>query len=95
MSGNPNLGQLCADGLDIARYLMQVPDDDGERRKLKRMVSAIQRDPTVRMRREFPKIAVEMERTLNGPGDQMSAELLQEGFERMTKLCDLAKSGLL
>ena len=95
MSGNTNLGQLCADGLDIARYLQQVPDDDGERSKLKRIVSSIQRDPTVRMRREFPQLAIDMERALAGPGDQMSAELLQEGFERMTKLCDLAKSGLM
>ncbi len=95
MSDNPSLAQLCADGLDIARYLTQVPEDEGERRKLKRMVSSIQRDPTVRMRREFPQLAIDMERALNGAADQMSAELLQEGFERMTKLCDLAKSGLM
>jgi len=25
----------------------------------------------------------------------MSAEILAEGFERMTRLCDMAKSGLL
>ena len=47
------------------------------------------------MRREFPKIAIEMERTLRGPATQMSSEILAEGFERMTRLCDMAKSGLL
>ena len=59
------------------------------------MLSEIQRDPTVRMRREFPKIAIEMERVLRGEADQISAEMLAEGFERITRLCDMAKSGLL
>ena len=87
--------RLCQDGLDITRYLQQCPEDEGERKRLKVILSGIQRDPTVRMRREFPKIAIEMERTLRGPATQMSAEILQEGFERMTRLCDMAKSGLL
>ncbi|MEE8550660.1 MAG: hypothetical protein V3T08_05325, partial [Gemmatimonadota bacterium] len=65
--------QLCQDGLDIARYLQQCPEDEGERKRLKTILSGIQRDPTVRMRREFPKIAIEMERTLRGPATQMSA----------------------
>ncbi len=89
------LTRLCQDGLDIARYLQQCPEDQEERARLKKMLSEIQRDPTVRMRREFPKIAIEMERALRGEADQMSAEILAEGFERMTRLCDMAKSGLL
>ncbi len=89
------LTRLCQDGLDIARYLHQCPEDQDERARLKKILSEIQRDPTVRMRREFPKIAIEMERTLRGEADQMSAETLAEGFERMTRLCDMAKSGLL
>ena len=89
------LTRLCQDGLDIARYLHQRPEDQDERARLKKILSEIQRDPTVRMRREFPKIAIEMERTLRGEADQMSAETLAEGFERMTRLCDMAKSGLL
>ncbi|MCZ6858228.1 MAG: hypothetical protein O7F70_09525 [Gemmatimonadetes bacterium] len=89
------LTKLCQDGLDIARYLHQCPEDLGERARLKKILGEIQRDPTVRMRREFPKIAIEMERTLRGEADQMSAETLAEGFERMTRLCDMAKSGLL
>lgn len=89
------LTELCQNGLDIARYLHQCPEDQGERARLKKILGEIQRDPAVRMRREFPKIAIEMERTLRGDADQMSAEILAEGFERMTRLCDLAKSGLL
>jgi hypothetical protein len=87
--------KLCQDGLDIARYLQQCPDDEGERRRLKKILSEIQRDPSVRMRREFPKIAIEMERAFKDPNLQMAAEVLAEGFERMTRLCDMAKSGLL
>ncbi len=89
------LTKLCHDGLDIARYLQQCPEDLGERARLKKILGEIQRDPAVRMRREFPKIAIEMERSLRGEADQMSAEILAEGFERMTRLCDMAKSGLL
>ena len=89
------LTRHCQDGLDIARYLHQCPEDEGERARLKKILGEIQRDPTVRMRREFPKIAIEMERALRGPATQMSAEILAEGFERMTRLCDMAKSGLL
>ncbi len=75
------LTKLCQDGLDIARYLRQCPGDQGERARLKKILGEIQRDPRVRMRRKFPR--------------KMSAEILAEGFERMTRLCDLAKSGLL
>ena len=89
------LTKLCHDGLDIARYLQQRPEDQDERARLKKILGEIQRDPAVRMRREFPKVAIEMERALRGEADQMSAEILAEGFERMTRLCDMAKSGLL
>ena len=75
------LTKLCQDGLDIAQYLRRCPEDQSERARLKKILGEIQRDPRVRMRRKFPR--------------KMSAEILADGFERMTRLCDRGKSGVL
>ena len=88
------LGTLCHQGLDIATYLFQVPDDESEREKLRQIVEAIGQDPLVKGRREFPKIVDEMRETLAGPGTPMSAEALNDGFERMVKLWHTTRSGL-
>lgn len=88
------LGTLCHQGLDIATYLFQVPDDESEREKLALIVEAIGQDPLVKGRREFPKIVDEMRETLAGPGTPMSAEALNDGFERMVKLWHTTRSGL-
>ena len=44
------LGKLCHDGLDIARFLHEVPDDAGERDRLKAILDKIGADPSVRAR---------------------------------------------
>ena len=88
------LGALCHQGLDIATYLFQVPDDESEREKLGLIVEAIGQDPLVKGRREFPKIVDEMRETLAGPATPMSAEALNDGFERMVKLWHTTRSGL-
>jgi hypothetical protein len=88
------LGTLCHQGLDIASYLFQVPDDESEREKLRLIVEAIGQDPLVKGRREFPLILAEMRETLAGPGTPMSAEALNDGFERMVKLWHTTRSGL-
>ena len=89
------LGQLCHDGLDIARYLFQVQDDEGERERLRGILKAILAHPLVKPRKEFPKIAEDMQQALVGEATPMVAELLQEGFERMIRLSEAARSGLL
>lgn len=88
------LGTLCHQGLDIASYLFQVPDDEAERQKIGRIVEAIAQEPVVKGRREFPKILEEMRLTLEGPATPMSAEVLNDGFERMVKLWHTSRSGL-
>lgn len=88
------LGTMCHQGLDIATYLFQVPDDESEREKLALIVEAIGQDPLVKGRREFPKIVDEMRETLAGPGTPTSAEALNDGFERMVKLWHTTRSGL-
>ena len=89
------LSQLCADGLDMARYLFQVPDDEGERERARKILKAILAEPSVKARHEFPKVAEEMLQSLEGDTTPMAAERLQEGFERMMRLSQAAKSGLL
>ena len=89
-----NLGKLCADGLDIARYLFQVPDDEGERDRVRAILKAILAQPGVKARRELPKVAQDMLDALDGEASAMAAERLQEGFERMMRLSQSAKSGL-
>lgn len=56
-----NLGQLCHDGLDIARYLFQVPDDEGERDRVRAILKAILAEPSVKPRREMPKVVEGMQ----------------------------------
>ena len=89
------LGTLCHEGLGTATYLYQVPDDESQRDKLRQIVEAIGQDPVVKDRREFPKIVEEMRNTLAGPATSKSAELLGDGFERMVKLWQTTRSGLL
>ena len=75
-----NLGQLCRDGLDIARYLFQVPDDEGERDRVRTILKAIIAEPGVKARRELPKVVEDMQQALEGESTPMAAERLQEGF---------------
>ena len=89
-----NLGQLCHDGLDIARYLFQVPDDEGERDRVGAILKAILAEPSVKPRREMPKVVEGMQQALDGEASAMAAERLQEGFERLIRLSQAAKSGL-
>ena len=89
-----NLEQLCHDGLDVARYLFQVPDDEGERDRVRAILKAILAEPGVKARRELPKVAEDMQQALEGESTPMAAERLQEGFERMIRLSQAAKSGL-
>lgn len=89
-----NLGQLCHDGLDVARYLFQVPDDEGERDRVRAILKAILAEPSVKPRREMPKVVEGMQQALDGEASAMAAERLQEGFERLIRLSQAAKSGL-
>ena len=70
-----NLGKLCADGLDIARYLFQVPDDEGERDRVRAILKAILAQPGVKARRELPKVAQDMLDALDGEASAMAAEI--------------------
>ena len=89
-----DLGQLCKEGEDIAKYLFQVPDDQAQRDKLSRVVDAILADKSMALRKEFPKLAGEMKELLSQPPSVMNSQMLQAGFDRMTRLWQSARSGM-
>jgi len=47
-----------------------------------------------RQHRELPRIAQELKAALDQPPSPAQAELLQDGFDRMVKLWQAARSGL-
>ena len=88
------VGKLCKMGRDSADYLFQVPDDQAELEKVRKILNAILADKSMHGRKEAPKIVNEMKEALEGPPSAMVAEQLQVGFDRLTKLWMSARSGL-
>lgn len=89
-----SLGKLCKQGKDISNYLFQVPDDEGEREKLGRILDEILADDTVASRNEFPKLCNDLKEVLEQEASPKNAEMLQAGFDRMTRLWQAARSGM-
>ena len=88
------VGKLCKMGKDSADYLFQVPDDEAELEKVGKILDAILADKSLEGRREAPKIVTEMKEALQEAPSALVAEQLQVGFDRLTKLCMSARSGL-
>lgn len=88
------VGKLCRMGKDSADYLFQVPDDEAELEKVKKILDAILADNSMEGRNEAPKIVSEMKEALQGPPSAVVAEQLQVGFDRLTRLWMSARSGL-
>lgn len=88
------LGRLLVQGADVAAYLFQVPDDEGERLKAAAILDGIRREAAPTNARELPKIAAELRRLLTGPASADQAARLQEGFDRMQRLWAAARSGI-
>ena len=88
------IGKLCFAGKDVATYLHQVPDDEGQRQKLREILDTILKESVQSKRRELPRIAQEMREALNQPPSLAAAELLMDGFDRLVKLWQSARSGL-
>jgi hypothetical protein len=87
------VGKLCYEGKDLAAYLYQVPDDESQRSRLRTVLDAILQQAG-RQHRELPRIAQELKAALDQPPSPAQAELLQDGFDRMVKLWQAARSGL-
>jgi hypothetical protein len=88
------LGELCRDGKESAEYLWQVPQDDEVRRKIVHLLGQIKVEAAKQNRREMGRIATELETAAQASPSPQQVEILQDGFERLTRLWAAAKSGL-
>jgi hypothetical protein len=88
------LGELCRDGKEAAEFLWQVPDDQKTRQKIAGMLAEIQDLAQRQNRREMDRIAAELATAAQASPSPQQVAILQEGFERLTRLWAAAKSGL-
>ena len=88
------LGELCQTGRESATYLWQVPDDESVRQKIAAILGEIKVEARKGGRREMIRIAEELETAAAATPSPQQAEILQDGFERLTRLWSAAKSGL-
>jgi hypothetical protein len=88
------LGDLCAAGRDGATYLWQVPDDAEVRRNLGEILAEIKVEAAKSGRREMGRLTEELETALAASPSPQQVEILQDGFDRLTRLWAAAKSGL-
>ena len=88
------LGELCRAGRDSATYLWQVPDDQEVRRKLGEILAEIKVEAAKSGRQEMGRLVVELETALAASPSPQQVELLQDGFDRMSRLWAAARSGL-
>jgi hypothetical protein len=89
------LGQLCADGKQAAEYLWQVPKDAQVRQQILDILTQIGIESAKQGRREMPKVAEELKIAAQASPSPQQVELLVNGFDRLMKLWQAAKSGLL
>src|SRR5712664_1607509 len=89
------LGQMCTDGKEAAEYLWQVPKDAAVRQKILDLLTQIGVESAKQGRREMPKLVEDLKVTVRRTPSPQQVELLVDGFDRLTKLWQAAKSGLL
>lgn len=90
-----HLGQLCSDGKQAAEYLWQVPKDAAVRQQILEILNQIGVESAKQGRREMPKLVDELKIAAQATPSPQQVELLVDGFDRLTKLWQAAKSGLL
>ena len=89
------LGQMCTDGKQTAEYLWQVPKDAGARQKIMDLLTQIGTESAKQGRHEMPKLVEELKVAAQASPSPQQVELLVDGFDRLLKLWQAAKSGLL
>lgn len=89
------LGELCISGRDSAAYLWQVPDDHNMRLELGRKLAEIRTESEQQGRKEMTRLVGELEIALKARPSPQQLEILQDGFDRLVKLWQAAKSGLM
>jgi uncharacterized membrane protein YccC len=89
------LGELCTSGRDSAAYLWQVPNDARVREQIAQKLVEIRGESEKQNRREMHRVVEELEIALAATPSPQQVEILQDGFDRLCKLWQSAKSGLM
>ena len=89
------LGQLCADGKASAEYLWQVPKDEAVRQQILAILEQIGTESAKQGRREMPRLVEELKIAAQASPSPQQVDMLVDGFDRLTKLWQAAKSGLI
>ena len=89
------LGKLCADGKASAEYLWQVPDDTQVRLKIVGILEQIGVEALKQNRKEMGRIVQDLATAAKATPSPQQVDLLVDGFDRLTKLWQAAKSGLM
>ena len=89
------LGKLCADGKASAEYLWQVPDDTQMRLKIVGILEQIGAEALKQNRKEMGRIVQDLATAAKASPSPQQVDLLVDGFDRLTKLWQAAKSGLM
>lgn len=89
------LGKLCAEGKEAAQYLWQVPDDAAVRQQIGAILARIAIHAKQQGRHEMGRIVDELTTAAKATPSPQQVDMLVDGFDRLTKLWQAAKSGLL
>jgi hypothetical protein len=88
------LGELCIAGQDATAYLWQVPGDEAMRARIVEVLTEIRAEGLKSGRREMTRLVDEMQAAAAASPSPQQVEILQDGFERLTRLWQSAKSGI-
>ena len=89
------LGKLCADGKASAEYLWQVPDDSQVRLKIVGILEQIGVEAQKQNRKEMGRIVEDLGTAAKASPSPQQVDRLVDGFDRLMKLWQAAKSGLM
>ena len=89
------LGKLCAGGKASAEYLWQVPDDSQVRLKIIGILEQIGVEAQKQNRKEMGRIVEELGTAAKASPSPQQVDRLVDGFDRLMKLWQAAKSGLM
>ena len=88
------LGELCIAGRDGASYLWQVPGDENMRARIVEVLKDIRIEALKSGRREMTRLVEEMQTAAAASPSPQQVEILQDGFDRLMRLWQAAKSGI-
>jgi hypothetical protein len=89
------LGKLCAEGKASAEYLWQVPKDETVRKKILEILEQIGTESAKQGRTEMPRLVEDLKVAAQASPSPQQVDLLADGFDRLMKLWQAAKSGLM